>query len=137
LTTSIQVLFLLLFFNIRGLCRIDVWEEILPGEWFSLFWVIYLHFPPPPSPSPPPLPPGKTGFNRKRLVWQNKDRAVVERRIPTINVPVVYMVRHVTVLSASMIHYEGHWIGRGGSGIRDFFGPSNGYERSECHLVPK
>jgi hypothetical protein len=29
-----------------GLCRIDVWEEILPGEWFSLFWVI----------STPPLP---------------------------------------------------------------------------------
>ncbi len=53
----------------------------------------------------------------------------------TINVPVVYMGRD-DMISMPANPYRGPCEGVG-SGNRDFFGPLNGYERSECHLGPK
>jgi hypothetical protein len=55
--------------------------------------------------------------------------------IVTINVPVVYMVRGVMILMWENL-FRGPLEGVGPEN-RDFFGPCNGNERSECHLGPK
>jgi hypothetical protein len=53
----------------------------------------------------------------------------------TINVPVVYMAQDVMTFMRENQFREP--LAGVGPENRDFFGPSNGNERSECHLGPK